>query len=178
MHDLKVRKYDADKLLRNDFFFFHEVSRFDGGGGQGLSSLPLSSVGDICRPFVIPISCQSSLDSLLVTEGNSRGNRNRFHLCCTYDYTHRIILSNPILFSPWRNTWIPRITRVEDGHISPLLPVFHEIRSNDVSRPSRYICINCLEGGRAKSRIIHSGNASAYSDGFGGGLRRLMRDIS
>lgn len=178
MHDLKVRKYDGDKLLRNDFFFFHEVSRFGGGGGgQGLSSLPLSSVGDICRPFVIP-RFLSIIPRFVARNGGKFSREPEPIPLMLYDYTHRIILSNPILFSPWRNTWIPRITRVEDGHISPLLPAFHEIRSNDVSRPSRYICINCLEGGRAKSRIIHSGNASAYSDGFGGGLRRLMRDIS
>lgn len=68
------------------------------------------------------------------------------------------------------NTW--NYTR--QGWTYPA-PGLHEIRSNDVSRPSRYICINCLErGGVEKSNnSFEAGKARAH-----GGLRCLMRDIS
>lgn len=77
--------------------------------------LALSSLGDICRPFVNLASRQSSLDSLL--KRNSRENEEEPISVALYDYVHRIILS--ILFSSVETLGI---TRVKDGHIQ--LPAF------------------------------------------------------
>lgn len=100
VYDLKVRRWQiASKLL-----FFHEVSV---ARGQGLS--PLSSVGH--------------LSTLLSVDHPSIRNEGKFSTrepepipVMLYDYAHRIILSNPRFYSLRGNTWIPRITRVKDGH--------------------------------------------------------------
>lgn len=77
--------------------------------------LALSSLGDICRPFVNLASRRSSLDSLL--KRNSREDEEEPISVALYDYVYRIILS--ILFSSVETLGI---IRVKDGHIQ--LPAF------------------------------------------------------
>lgn len=114
--------------------------------GQGLS--PLSSVGH--------------LSTLLSVDHPSIRNERKFSTrepepipVMLYDYAHHIILFShiihllsPLLFSPWKHLDSTNYTR-QGWTCSPCFP-FHEIRSNDVSRPSRYICINCLERGEGE----------------------------
>lgn len=105
VYDLKVRRWQiASKLL-----FFHEVSV---ARGQGLSPRLHFHRSAICQP------CFLSIIPRFVTKGNSRhGNEEPEPIpVMLYDYAHRIILSNPRFYSLRGNTWIPRITRVKDGH--------------------------------------------------------------
>lgn len=113
--------------------------------------LALSSLGDICRPFVNLASRRSSLDSLLKRNSREDEEEPEPIFGCAIRLRISYYSLDSILFRG--NTW--NYTR--QGWTYPA-PGLHEIRSNDVSRPSRYICINCLErrGGGPKSRIIHS----------------------
>lgn len=153
---------------RGTRFRRHDGTRLERGGEvKDSSALPLSSVGrSVISRFL-------SIIPLARTRERNPNSSCAIH--CIYDivYYSRISYS---LESGAKHMDSNGITRAKDGRISALLHGCIVSTGLEVTtfRPSRYICINCLEGDGggegAKSRIIHraAGNA-AGSRRFSGG---------
>lgn len=159
---------------RGTRFRRHDGTRLERGGEvKDSSALPLSSVGrSVISRFL-------SIIPLARTRERNPNSSCAIH--CIYDivYYSRISYS---LESGAKHLDSNGITRAKDGRISALLHGCIVSTGLEVTtfRPSRYICINCLEGDGggegAKSRIIH--RAAGNAAGSRRRVRCLMRDIS